>query len=169
MGPSVATLPHLPSTWARSVPKLQSNFELRIYTRLMRSPCLSTRTQIWGSGSQKVTSEGFSLWESVVCCPLSSAPPRSRNFIPRVRTETAETAGTCHKFPRRAFSPRRGQCPAPGDPRTCRLRRPRAPPVSCGVLGPGEPQLGFRRSACVPRGSAGTWLLVGLVLLFILV
>lgn len=82
-----------------------------------------------------------------------SALPRSRYFIPRVFTETAGTAGVCHKCPRCSCSAARAHSAqlrgAPG--RSCWLTGPRAPPVSRGAPGAVEQQLGLVWSGCAPE------------------
>lgn len=90
-----ARYPHRPPRpWGKEFrfPKLNRNVELRVCTRPVRSPCLSTRprfrVQALRTRRRRRSPHGWG-W-----------PPRSRNFIPRVRTETAETARARHEFPR---------------------------------------------------------------------
>lgn len=63
-----------------------------------------------------------------VCCAGSFFRSSLAAFLYPVHTATAEAADACHEFPRRAFTPRPGQSPAPRRPReNLQLTGPRTP------------------------------------------
>lgn len=81
-------------------------------------------------------------------CP-SSAPLRSHNFYPPVRTETTNA---CHQFPRWTFLSRWGQHPALQKPEE-NLRAQTTSCAPCVLRSPGlgEQLLGLARSGCIPE------------------